>query len=806
MRLWEEVRQGARHVVLVQGEAGIGKSRLLHALQGNLLGNPHTIRELRCLPEFSQSPFHAVIVLLESILCFAPDDTPEAKFTKLARYLEAHHPESVNDAVPLLARLLALPLGGHYQAPGFSPRAQKEQTLAIVLGLLHGLAARQPMLLVVEDMHWIDPSTLELLTLFVAQETPMPILAVLTTRPGFAVPWKEGRSTTLALGPLADDQVAELIASLVADIPAAIIRRIVDRADGVPLFAEEMARFSTADNGAGIPITLHDLLAARLDGIGAAKHTAQLAASIGREFRVEILRKISPLAPAALTQTLRELQDAGLVLSVSGTACQFRHALFQEAAYQSQTRAARQATHQRIAQALQDNFADTVETRPEILAQHLTAAGDARQAIEYWIKAGQYAAQRSAYTEAMTHFAAGRQLLVRLPPDQDRDRTEFRLQISLCTVLHVTTGHGSAEARHANARVRALSGRVGDSSELFQANWGLIFSTMLRSGFSDGLESVTGLLGMACDDPVRRQEAHHSAGFVLFWLGEFEAARTHFEQAIALYRPEHHAALVAHFGENSAIASGAFLSRALLFLGFPDQAMQVSERTLAQARQLNHPYSLRYALSAYATMRCWMKQAAEALDSAEEALALSQEHDFPTWMAASTTAHGWALVMRGQAEGITELKASVDIVRAAIPGLVVTFLSTLAESHMHLGQFDEALTVLAATLTEVENKGDRHFEAELLRLKGECLLALSTTNAAAVEDYFNQALAISRKQGAKSLELRAAMSMTRLWQRQNKPEAAGHLLEGVFKGFSEGFDTPDLLEAQRLLDAAADQV
>ena len=369
--LWEEATQGERHVVLVQGEAGIGKSRLLHTLKERLADQPHLMRELRCFPEFNQSPFHPLIATFETGMAFAHDDTPEVKFDKLVKHVEALYPASMQDAVPLLAQLLSLPLAGHYQAPGLSPQKRKEQTIAILLAALQALAAQQPVLLIVEDLHWIDPTTLELLTLFVDQHRKGPILAVFTARPEFTSPWKDVAMTTLTLAPLAEDEVAQMVASLSGDIPAATLRCIVERADGVPLFVEEIAKMASLDNQAGIPTTLHDLLTMRLDNTGEAKYAAQLAATLGREFDLNLLRKVFPYDPATLAYALSALQDAGLILRVNETVRQFKYALIQEAAYQSQTKTDRQAVHRRIAQVLLSDFPDVAATQPEFLAQHL---------------------------------------------------------------------------------------------------------------------------------------------------------------------------------------------------------------------------------------------------------------------------------------------------------------------------------------------------------------------------------------------------------------------------------------------------
>lgn len=800
MALWKETAQGVRHVALIQGEAGIGKSRLLHTLKEWLADQPHLMRELRCFPEFSQSPFHPLIATFETVMGFAHDDTPEAKSGKLVKYLKAYYPASAQDAVPLLTQLLSLPLAGHYQTPGFSPPQQKEQTIAILLAMLHALSAQQPVLLIVEDLHWIDTSTLELLTRFVEQKNKGAIFAVFTARPEFDPLWKGALDSTLTLAPLAEDEVTQMIASLTEDIPAATVRRIVERADGVPLFVEEIAKIASLDNQAGIPTTLHDLLAARMDNMGEAKYTAQLAATLGREFDLDLLRMVSLCGPVALADTLSALQDAGLIMKVNETTRQFKHALIQEAAYQSQTKADRQAAHQRVAQALLSDFPDVVATQPELLAQHLSSGGETRQAIEYWSKAGQRAALNSANAEAIGHFNSGLQDLMTLPSDQDRDRTEFKMLLGLCSVFYAAKGYGSEEARQANARISALSGLVGDSPELFQANWALVMNTIAIVGSRGMPEAAIQLLNMAHDDSLRKLAVHFLVAKAFFWLGEFESARVHNEQAIALYHPGQHQMLVEQFGTNLSVFCAAYLSNALYFLGFPDRAQRVSERMLVQARELAHPHTLAQALSSAAVLHRWLNKPTEALTLSAEAVAISRQHEFSLWLVCGEMTHGWALVMHGRNEvGIAELQSSVTGMRAAIGGMSVYFLSALVEAYVHLKLPDEALSLLAEALADAVSTGDGHFTTELHRLKGVCLLALSPSSAAQAESCFDQALAISRRQRAKSLELRATMSMARLWRQQGKQEDARRLLEKIYNGFTEGFDTPDLQEASELL-------
>ena len=802
MGLWKKATQGTFHVVLVQGEAGIGKSRLLHTLKMRLADFPHAICELRCFPEFSQSPFHPLIAMLEAVFGFTYGDKPEVKFGKLAQYFETHYTASAKDAAPLLAQLLSLSLCGNYRAPGLSPQKQKKQTISILLDLLRALAAQQPVLLIVGDLHWVDPSTLELLTLLVEQTRGVPILAVFTARPDFAPPWKKAiNSSTLALAPLAGDEIAEIIASNSENLLPSTVSRIVERADGVPLFAEEMSKVATMGNQTNIPATLHDLLAARIDNMGEAKYTAQLAATIGREFDLDLLRKVFPLAPAALTHALDALRNAGLILNASGETCQFKHALIQETAYQSQTMADRQDAHRRIAQSLESDFPDIAAARPELLAQHFSAGGKVRQAIEYWIKAGQRAALNSANLEAIGHFNSGLQLLMTLPADQERDWVELKTLVSLCPLLYAVKGHGSDGATQANARISALSGLVGDSKELFHAKWVLVFNTITNSGATKigALETAIQLLGMAHGDPLRKQAAHYAVANAAFWLGEFETTRIHAEQAISLHQPDQRQMLIEQFGDDLSVTCEIFLSHALYFLGFPDRAQLVCGRMLTKAKKHIYPHTLAFALSFASLLYRWLNKPAETLSLSAEAILVSRQHDFPVWLSVGEATHGWALVLHGQEEGIAELKSGIAGMRQTVSGVQVTYLSPLAEACVHLKRYDEALPLLAEALGDAASTGDDHFVAELQRLKGVCLLEISPSNAAQAESCFGEALTISRRQQAKSLELRAAMSMARLWGQQGRQEKARCVLEETCNGFTEGFDTPDLQEASKLM-------
>lgn len=800
MALWQGVIQGLRHLALIQGEAGIGKSRLLHALKQRLAGQAYSIRELHCFPEFSQSPFHPLIALLETIFAFAHDDPPPAKFAKLANYLDSHYPAIAQDAVPLLSRLLSLPLNGYHQALVFSPQKRKDRTMAIFLELLQALSVQHPVLLIFEDLHWADPSTLELLALFARQEKKGAVLAVFTSRPEFTLPWQAALSANFTLMQLTDDEVGAMLEPLQGITPENR-RRIVERADGIPLFVEEMTKIDNLDYQVDIPATLHDLLATRIDNMGEAKYTAQLAATLGREFNVDLLDKIFPAGSATLAHSLAALQQAGLILNVNENVRQFKHTLIQEAAYQSQTKLDRLAAHRRIAATLQRDFPDLVSHQPELLAQHLTAGGEIRPAIEYWLKAGQRATLNSANTEAIEHLQRGLRLLMTLPTDRERERLEFELSLSLGTALIPSKGYGAVEVGQAYSQALALAECVGDSAGLFKALWGMWLTSSSRVGHQHSLELANKLLGLATknDDILQLQSAHYAMGNSEFMTGNPQAARRHFEHSMALYRPEHHAVMAAQYGENICISSGSLLSCVLWLLGFPDQAAAVSRQTLDLARRLNHPNSLAYALSVGAIVNHWMTQVETTGHLAQQAMGVAHEYGFPFWLGLGSISYGWSQAMKGETPGLAQIQHCLEMINAVMSGSTILFLAPLCEVLVYRAEFDAALNKVNEAHKVLNNKESRFFESEFHRLKGVCLLGLSEDNANEAEACFEQALAVSRKQGVISLELRAAMAMARLWRQQDKSEAAQHLLEGVYNTFNEGFGTPDLQEAARLM-------
>jgi tetratricopeptide (TPR) repeat protein len=715
------------------------------------------VREFRCFPEHSQSPFHPLAALL--------DDGPAA----------------------------ALPLS-------------REQILAGMLDRLYAFADGLPQLMLFEDLHWADPSTLEFLVLLVAQAHARPLLVVFTARPEFHAPWDENRVRTLAIDAMNAAATAELIAAVAPGITAEATRRIAARADGVPLFAEEMARDASA-SASSIPATLHDLLAARLDRLGAVKHTAQLAAALGREFAPEVLHKVSTLTSSALAHALDTLQNAGLIVMAGASMRQFKHALIQEAAYQSLTRGDRLNAHRRIAEVLESDFPSVVATQPELLARHLTSGGETQSAVSFWIEAGKRACRLSASKEAVTHFESGLVLLETLPDDAGRVRLELDLQIGLGTAACAAEGYASAQGAAAYTRAIVLCGEHESGPDMFNSVWGLWASASSRAGYPAANKLAWQLLRMARqgDDPVQVQQAHFALADTFYWQGEFVTAREHLDRVAAGYRLAHHASHIANFGEDAGVTGGVYRAWVLLFLGYPDQARRACADALTLARQLGHPFSLAYALTFAAILHCRLRLPAEAEALARETLGLAQRHGYLLWQIGATITRGWSLAMQSRSEGVEIIRQCVEATRAAMGGVTLVVLEPLVDANTLLGLNADALAVGEEALIIGKTLGDHHADAELYRLKGEALLGLDIANAAPAEVAFRKALAISRKQQAKFLELRAATSLARLWQQQGQGAKARRLLAPVFGWFTEGFDTPDLQDARALLGSWQDR-
>ncbi|MBI3800143.1 MAG: AAA family ATPase, partial [Deltaproteobacteria bacterium] len=835
---WKRAREGAGQVVLLSGEAGIGKSRLVEVLKEHLTETTHVVIELRCSPRHQNSALYPVIDHLQWLLQSQGADSPQTKLSKLETLLKEASLD-LPTVLPLFATLLSLP-APHLPLPALTPQRQKQKTLQAVLAWFLREAEQRPVLLIVEDLHWVDPSTLELLSLLLDQAPMTSTLIVLTFRPDFTAPWAlHSHITQLTLGRLGRKQVEAMVERVARDraLPSEVLQQVIAKTDGVPLFVEELTKMVLESGllkeqenhyeltsplpSLAIPTTLHDSLMARLDRLSTVKEVAQLGATLGREFTYELLQAVSPLDAAELQRDLTRLVEAELLYQ-RGFPPQaryiFKHALIQEAAYQSLLRSTRQHYHKQIAQILAERFRETAETQPELLAHHYTEASLFAQALPYWQQAGQRAIERSAHAEAINHLTKGLELLKTLPQTSERSQQELTLQIALGVPLTATKGYAAAEVGKVYTQARELCRQMGESPQLIPVLFGLWRFYLQRAELQTARELAEQSLSLAerVHDPARLLRAHNTLGVTLFFLGELISAREHLEQGIALYSPQQRRSLASV--QDPVVVCLAYAAWALWHLGYPDQALKRSEEALVLAQELAHPYSSAMALFFAAELHYLRREVAAVQERAAAAVTLSAEQDFPFWLAQGTCLQGWALAEQGQREeGMAQMHRGLSIYQATgaelgRPYWLVLPVATQGQE----GQTAAGLSALAEAHAAVRKSGERYYEAELYRLQGTLTLQKSgvrgpksgvsntqhpTPNPQAdAEACFHKAIEVARCQSLKSLELRAVMSLSRLWQQQGKKDEARRMLAEIYGWFTEGFDTADLQEARTLLE------
>jgi TOMM system kinase/cyclase fusion protein len=824
---WAQAKEGVGQVVLLSGEAGIGKSRLVQVLKDQVAAEPQAwVTPCQCSPYHQHSALYPWIDLLERVaLRFDRAESSQQKLRKLEGFL-VQYGLPLAEVVPLFAALLSLPLSPDYAPLHRSPEQQKQLTLQALLTILLRIAAQQPVLFIMEDLHWVDPSTLELLSLLVDQGPTARILVLCTFRPDFTPLWT-GRAhlTQITVHRLPSHQAVEVIRRIAHGkaLPPEVVEQIAAKTDGVPLFVEELTKM-VLESGLlqerddryeltgplpplAIPATLHDSLMARLDRLGTVKALAQLGATLGREFSYALLQAVSPWDEETVHRGLHQLVEAEFLyqrgLPLQGTYV-FKHVLIQDAAYQSLLKSTRQQYHQRIAQVLEARFPDICETQPELLAHHYTEAGLSASAVGYWQRAGQRALQRSAHVEALRHLTRGLEGLAALPDTAECTQQELVLQTTLGAVFMAAKGQGAPEVGQAYARARELCQQVGETPELFPVLFGLWRFYLVRAEYQTARELAEQCFSLAqrVHDPALLLAAHFALGVSLLWLGDMALARAHLEHSIALYAPQEHRALAFRTGIDLAVWGLSHAAQALWLLGYPDQALRRNHAALTLAQELSHPPSLAAVLFYIALIHSYRGEAYMTQERAESAMALAGEQGLPQWLTGGTILRGWALAMQGQAEeGIAQIRQALAAWRGMGVGLAMShWLVLLAEAYGHAGQAEEGLHVLAEALAHVDRTGEQHYAGEVYWFTGELLLRQAMPDAPQAEACFQQALDVGRRHQARSWELRAALSLARLWQQQGKRAEAYELLTPIYGWFTEGFDTIDLQEAKALLE------
>jgi predicted ATPase len=824
---WEQAKTGHGHVVLLTGDAGIGKSRLVQVLKEDIANQPHTCWECRSLSYFENTGLFPLTDLFQRLLRFQAEDTPDEKFGKLEHALSQYTRLPLEESVQLFAPLFSLSIPEHQYPPlNLSPQRQRQKTLEALVAVLLELAEHQPVLFILEDLHWTDPTTLEWLNLLIDQAPTASLLVLLTCRHHFQPAWHH-RSyiTEMTLNHLSHTQVEQIINRITdgKTFPAEVLQQIIAKTDGVPLFVEEMTK-AILESGSlkavddhyeltgsfatfAIPATLQDSLMARLDRLVTAKGVAQVGATIGRQFAYELLQTVSQLDALTLQRELGRLVEAEIVYQ-RGLPPQayyvFKHALIRDSAYESLLKSTRQQYHQRIAQVLESQFPETTEAQPELLAYHFTEAGLTEQAVHYWHQAGQSAVQRSAHVEAIAHLRQGLALLQTLPETPERVQRTIDMLLSLGASLLATKGYAAPEVGQTYTYARQLCQHLDDPHQLFSVLRGLWNYYLVRAELKTAHELGEQLLTLAqqFQDSAMLVTAYHALGVTLYHLGAVASAHTHWAQGIALYDPKQHRALAFLYGQDVAVVCHSFAAWALWYLGYPDQALARSQAAVPLAHQLAHPLSLSFALSVAAGFYQLRRERHTTQEYAEAAISLTTEQGFPHWRAYSAILRAWALAPQGPAkEGIEQMHQGLGAFRATEAKLWQPYLlALLAEAHGTIEEPEEGLTLLTEALTLVDTTGQRWYEAELYRLKGELLLQRSLDHQAEAESCFAQAIGIAQNQQAKSFELRAATSLARLWHQQGKRHEARQLLGDIYGWFTEGFDTADLKDAKALLE------
>jgi class 3 adenylate cyclase/tetratricopeptide (TPR) repeat protein len=817
---WQQAKRGCGQAVLLSGEAGIGKSRLLQALKEQVEGEPHIWLECHCAPYHQNSALYPAIDLLWRSLRFTRSDDPTTRLDKLERAL-ASYELPLAEAVPLFATLLSLPLPED-RNPSLSlpPHRQRQRILELLRTWLLKAADRGPVIGIVEDLHWADPSTLESLSLFMEQVPTNPILIVLTFRPEFRPPWASASFLTpLTLGRLTGQEVERMVSYLTQGkrIPQAVVQQIVVKTDGVPLFVEEWTKNVIESGGETghpplqfpIPATLYDSLMTRLDRSGPAKEVAQLGATIGREFSYEMIQAVFAGSEHTLRQALALLVSSELLYQDDRpprSTYVFKHALIQDAAYQSLTKRNRQQYHRQIAHVLSTAFPEMVERQPELLAHHYTEANRTAQAVNYWQRAGSHAAERSAHTEACCHFAKAIALLQTLAGTDEFVQHELTLQVSLGRSLIATRGYGAPEVEQCYQRALTLCRLVGETPRQLQALLGLAAFSFMRAELRSVQHLGEGglVLTERPGNRGRRLQLHWALGQAFFHRGEFLNAEEQVTLGRRLYTAKHYRS---HALQDPGVMCLAYTALTQLCLGYPDRSLQHCQETIAHARALTHRFSLAFALNVAATVYALRGAWEEAYVLVTEGLALCEEQGFPVWLAYAQVLHGWMGVQQGDGtRALAELHHGIVAWEKTGAKILRPFLLALkGQACRRLGQTQEGMQAIEEAL-EIVNRSEEQFcTAELWRLQGEFVLRADayrfTPDAVRqAEGCFQRAVTIAQRQQAKMLELRAAISLARLWQNQGKRREAHQLLVEVYGWFTEGFDTEPLQRARAVIE------
>jgi class 3 adenylate cyclase/predicted ATPase len=832
LRRWSRAKTGEGQVVLLSGEAGIGKSRLTAALLQRLAGEPHTRLRYFCSPQHTDGALYPIIGQVERAAGLAHDDTPQTRLDKLDALL-APISTSKEDAA-LIAELLSLANDGRYPALNLAPEQRRHKTLEALIAQTEALARQNPVLMIFEDAHWTDPTSLELFGRVVDRIADLRVLLIVTFRPEFVPPWIGlPHVTALTINRLAERDASAIIDRVVGNkfIPAGIRQDIIERTDGIPLFVEEMTKAILEAESAGaarqmvaavptpalaVPPSLHASLMARLDRLGAAKEVAQIGAALGREFSHPLLAAVARQPEAELGSAVDRLVAAGLLFRRGvppHASYLFKHALVQDTAYGMLLRDQRRALHARIADVLERQFAEIAERQPELLARHCTEAGLIEKAAGLWGRAGQRSLARSALSEATEQLTRALDQIATLPATPALRQEQIKFQVALLTPLMHFKGYATAELKSAAERAHLLieqAKTLGEPPEdpllLFSALFGFWVANYWVFKGDIVRDLATHFLSLAEQQgsTAAIMMGHRLVGTSLLFTGDIAQSRAQFDEATPLYDAAEHLPLATRFGQDILVSVLSNRSRAQWLLGYPKAAVKDADDALNHAREVRQATTLMFAVFQIAITHMFCGNYSTVAARLQELLALAEETG-GIGKSAGKALQGCVLVLTGKAS---------EAAPVLVPGIAAygstgatlylpLLLSHLARAYAELGQFDDAWRCIGEATTLTDTSKEKWYEAEIHRIAGEIALTSPERDAGKAEAYFERALAVARQQQAKSWELRSAMSMARLRRDQGRRNEARDLLDTVYGWFTEGFDTLDLREAKALLDELA---
>jgi class 3 adenylate cyclase/predicted ATPase len=825
---FQRAKTGRGQAFSIMAEAGVGKSRLLYEFRKAVTSEDVIFLEGKCFSYSRGVAHHLHIDTLKANFDISEGDGDSEIREKVTRGLKILRIDEAS-TLPYLLELFSVKESGIDKIP-MSPEAKKDRIMEAVKRITLKGSEIRPLILAYEDLHWMDKSSEDVLKYVLESIPGARVLMIFTYRPEYVHTWgSKSYHSQVNLNRLSNRESLTMVAYLLGteEIDRDLEELILEKTEGVPFFIEEFIKslkdlkiikkknnkyYLAKDiKDLIIPSAIQDVIMARVDSLPeGAKAVLQTGSVAGREFSHDLIERVMGLSEIDLLSQLSVLKDSELLYErgiYPQSTYIFKHALIQDAAYLSLLKSTCQKYHRKIAQVLENNFVDTMETQPELLAHHYTEAGLNEQAVGYWLQAGKRATERSANVVAINHLTKGLEVLMTLPDTLERAQKELDVQITLGSVLMAVMGFASFDTERAYARARELAQQVGETSQLFPALHGLFRFHMSRAELQTTRDLAEQLYSLAqrVSDPALLIEAHRALGQTMFWLGEPAPSRAHFEQGMALYDPPHHRSHAFVYGQDPGVACRSFAVWPIWVLGYPDQALQSIHEALTLARELNHPFSLAFSLTVAVVLLQFRSEVHEVQDHAETLIALCTEQGFPYWLDYGTILRGWALTSQGEeAEGIAQMRQGLISHRATGTELHRPyFFSLLTEAYEKIGQPEEGLTVLVEALAMVDNTGQRYWEAELHRRRGELLLMQQRHKESDAEACFRKALDIAHHQQAKSLELRAAMSLSRLWQQRGKQKEAHQLLTEIYGWFTEGFDTADLKDAKILIEELA---